>query len=107
MLPLLSQAIMSLEVNARLSMMMPVMAVALVVLVIGRGLNSAVILIRGTMIQTECADAYQMTLNQVIWVVSSQSASMEEHTSQTLRCSTRANSILQTCSEVLWSMMWI
>ena len=32
---------------------------------------------------------------------------MEEHTSQTLKCSTKANSILQTYSEVPWSMMLI
>jgi len=107
MLPLLNQVTMSMVVNAQLCMMMPVMAVVLVVHVIGRGPSSVVILIRGTMILTECADAYQTTLNQVIWVVSSLSASMEEHTSQTLRCSTKANSILQTCSEDRWSMMWI
>jgi len=107
MLPQLNQAIMSMEVNAQLFMTMLVMAAAQVVLATGHGLSSVVILIHGTMIQTECADAYQLTVNQVIWVVSSQSDSMEEHTSQTLKCSTKANSILQTCSEVLWSMMWI
>ena len=100
-----NQVIMSLE--APVVAFKIAMDVTLAILATGLGLCSVVTLIHGIMIQTECADAYQMTLNQAIWVVSSQSASMEEHTSQTLRCSTRANSILQTCSEVLWSMMWI